>query len=63
VWFERLRARARCAAQIPWAGWVVPDLGRNDIREVFLRTYRIVYLITESTVAGNFSLSPGKKLS
>lgn len=35
------------AANHPEAGRVVPEFGREDIREVFLRSYRIVYLIEE----------------
>lgn len=45
AWVERLRARARRAAQMPWAGRVVPELGRDDIQEVSLRAYRIVYRV------------------
>jgi hypothetical protein len=29
---------------------VVPELQRNDVREVFLRTYRIVYRIRKGTI-------------
>ena len=42
-WVERLRERARRAARQPLAGRVVPELQRDDIREVLLRAYRIVY--------------------
>ena len=42
-WIEQLRERARQAAENPFAGRVVPELGRDDVREVFLRSYRIVY--------------------
>ncbi len=49
-WNERLRERARQAAENPLAGRVVPELGRDDVREVFLRSYRIVYRVGEDTV-------------
>jgi len=42
-WLERLRQRAHHAAVTPRAGRRVPELAREDIREVFLRSYRIVY--------------------
>ena len=42
-WVQRLRERARKAAETPLAGRVVPELGREDVREVFLGSYRIVY--------------------
>ncbi len=41
-WNEQLRERARQAAENPLAARVVPELGRDDVREVFLRSYRIV---------------------
>ena len=49
-WVERLRERARQAATTPQAGRMVPELRREDIREVFLRTYRIVYRVREQTI-------------
>lgn len=44
-WVERLRARAALATSNPLGGRIVPELGRRDIREVFMKTYRIVYLV------------------
>lgn len=49
-WVERLRQRARQAAAKPLAGRVVPELQRNDVREVFLRTYRIVYRVRKGSI-------------
>jgi toxin ParE1/3/4 len=49
-WLDRLRERARRAAEHPRAGRMVPEFGREDIREVFLRSYRIVYKIGEETI-------------
>lgn len=49
-WVERLRERARQAAATPLAGRVVPELQRDDIREVFLRNYRIVYRVRENAI-------------
>ena len=49
-WVEQLRERARHAAENPLAGRVVPELGRDDVREVFLQSYRIVYSVGEETV-------------
>ncbi len=42
-WVERLRVRACAAAEVPFAGRMVPEFGREEIREVFLRSYRIIY--------------------
>ncbi len=43
---NRLVAAAEQAAPAPLAGRRVPELGRDDIREILLPTYRIVYLVT-----------------
>ena len=44
-WVARLQARAQAVASVPLAGRVVPELGSPEVREVFLRSYRIVYLV------------------
>ena len=49
-WIQRLRRRAAAAAENPLAGRVVPEFQRDDIREVFLKTYRIVYLVGDDAV-------------
>jgi plasmid stabilization system protein ParE len=49
-WVERLRQKARDAAQAPLAGRIVPELGRDEIREVLLRSYRIIYLVRNDNV-------------
>ena len=42
-WVARLQERARKAALVPLAGRRVPELDREDVREVLLGNYRIVY--------------------
>ena len=49
-WVERLRKRAEKAAVLPSAARVVPEIGRSDVREVFVRTYRIVYRIVDDGI-------------
>ena len=49
-WVGKLIAKAEAAARLPMAGRVVPEKGRRDIREVFLRTYRIVYRVREGSI-------------
>jgi len=64
LWLARLRRRAQDAAALPRAASVVPELGRDDVREVFVRRYRIVYrVVTEGIVVltvfeGHRSWSP-----
>lgn len=41
---------AEQAAQAPLAGRSVPEVGRTEVREVFEKTYRIVYLVQEDMV-------------
>ena len=47
---DRLVDRAELASETPWAGRVVPEFGRKDIREVFLRSYRIMYRVEREFV-------------
>jgi plasmid stabilization system protein ParE len=49
-WVEGLRRRAAEAAQRPLSGRVVPELGRDDVREVIIRGYRIVYRVGDGLV-------------
>lgn len=49
-WTEMLRRRAAEAAEAPMAGRKVPELDREDVREVILRGYRLVYRVTGSGV-------------
>ena len=46
-WVSELMASAERAAGTPMAGRQVPEGGRDDVREVLKRTYRIVYRITD----------------
>lgn len=45
AWIERLRERARLAASSPLAGRVVPERNDAKIREVLVRSYRIIYRV------------------
>jgi toxin ParE1/3/4 len=49
-WVARLRDRARLAAETPLAGRVVPELDRDDVREVRVGNYRIVYRVKTDEV-------------
>jgi plasmid stabilization system protein ParE len=49
-WVEKLRERARQAAALPRAGRRVPELERDDVREVLQGSYRIVYLVGERAI-------------
>jgi len=51
AWVEKLRRRARLAASEPTAGRTVPEFGQDDLREVFLGAYRIVYRVQEDGIA------------
>ena len=44
-WVGLLMVTARAAARHPFAGRRVPELQRDDVREVFLERYRIVYRV------------------
>lgn len=49
-WVEHLRRRAQQATDMPLSGRVVPEIGRDDIREIVEGNYRIVYLIGRSSI-------------
>ena len=50
-WVERIRERAARAASAPRSGRIVPELGRDDVREVLLKSYRIVYRVAPREIA------------
>ena len=50
AWVERLRQRAVKASKMPRTGRVVPETARDDVREVFQRTYRIVYRVVDDGI-------------
>jgi len=49
-WVNRLIQTVEKAAVAPLVGRQVPELGRHDIRETYLRKYRIVYRVTADQV-------------
>jgi toxin ParE1/3/4 len=49
-WVARLVAKAEAAARRPLAGRVVPEKRQADVREVFLRSYRIVYRVRAGSI-------------
>lgn len=49
-WVETLMAAAEQAAALPRIGRIVPEYGRDDLREVIKRGYRVVYLVTDEQV-------------
>jgi toxin ParE1/3/4 len=44
-WVDRLVERAQRVGAVPRSGRIVPEVGEPEIREVLLRTYRIIYCI------------------
>jgi len=50
-WFAKLRAKAHVAASVPMAGRRVPELSRQQLREVLLKSYRIVYRVERGGIA------------
>lgn len=49
-WVRKLLAAAERAARFPHSGHVVREKGRLDVRQILVRTYRIVYLVREKQV-------------
>jgi len=48
---------------VPLAARVVPEIQRNDVREVFLRSYRIVYGVRDDHIFVFTVFGGGKQLS
>ena len=62
LWVSRLKAQARKAAAVPGIGRRVPEYERDDLREVLVRSYRIIYQrlrggIVVLTDYGSFNLN------
>jgi toxin ParE1/3/4 len=49
-WIETLAAMAEQAAALPFAGRRVPEYGRDDVREVIKRGYRVIYRVSDDQV-------------
>jgi toxin ParE1/3/4 len=49
-WVGELMSAAEQAASAPLSGRRVPELGRDDVRELLKRTYRIVYRVRPDRV-------------
>jgi addiction module RelE/StbE family toxin len=45
----KLKERAESVAQFPNRGRVMPEIGRDDVRELLLGHYRIVYRVLEGS--------------
>jgi len=62
-WLAKLRQTAENAARAPLAARVVPEVQRDDVREVFLRSYRIVYGVRDDHIFVFTVFGGGKQLS
>jgi len=49
-WIARLMTTAARTAVTPGAGRRVPELARDEVRELLLRTYRIVYRVSRTKI-------------
>ena len=49
-WAKRITEAVGRLAVFPSSGRTVPEVGRDDIREIVLDGYRIIYQIRENTV-------------
>ncbi len=47
---DRLIDRGEKVKEYPYKGRIVPEFSLNEIREVFVKTYRIVYKISEDQI-------------
>ncbi len=61
-WIAKLRKTAENAAHMPLAARIVPEIQRDDIREVFLQSYRIVYGVRDDHIFVFTVFGGGKEL-
>ncbi|TWU37119.1 type II toxin-antitoxin system RelE/ParE family toxin [Novipirellula artificiosorum] len=63
--YERILERPEQLTVHPMSGSVVPELGRDDIRELFVHSFRLIYRIAEdeirvlTVIHGSRKLVPG----
>lgn len=50
AYVRRLRESIRRLSQFPFSGQVVPELGREEIREVLRGEYRLIYRISDARI-------------
>ena len=50
AWIERLRERADAVARMPRSGRIVPELELEDVREVLVGNYRLVYRVIQDGI-------------
>jgi toxin ParE1/3/4 len=50
-WVDRLQTHAEKVIDAPRSGRVVPEFEREDVRELILKGYRIVYTLSEEEIA------------
>jgi toxin ParE1/3/4 len=50
AWLERMLERVRSLADYPDSGRVVPELQREDVRELIIPPYRVMYRRTADAV-------------
>ncbi len=46
---RRLRQAVSRLRELPFSGQVVPEIGREDVREILRGNYRLIYRVTEKT--------------
>ena len=62
-WIAGLRKTAESAARMPLAARIVPEIQRDDVQEVFLGSYRIVYGVRDDHIFVFTVFGGGKQLS
>jgi len=48
--YERLLVRPQQLIAHPLSGSIVPEYGREDVREVFLHSFRLIYLVLSEEI-------------
>ncbi|MCJ7796916.1 MAG: type II toxin-antitoxin system RelE/ParE family toxin, partial [Thermoleophilia bacterium] len=63
AWLERILDAGESLAELPDPGRVVPEVSRDDLRELIISPYRLVYPRDSSTVTITMVLHERRELS
>ena len=50
AWLKKVSDRAQLVREFPQSGRIVPEYSKDDLREVLMDNYRIVYLVSTKAI-------------
>ena len=62
-WLDRILETGESLCELPERGRVVPEVSRNEVRELIISPYRLVYRVDENSVTITMVLHERRDLS